>query len=52
MTSLPIEKSAARAKPASRPAAKAKPVKKPKQRKSFKQRMLSEVWDAIEDIFD
>jgi hypothetical protein len=52
MKSLPIDKTADPTKTAPRPEAKSKPLKKPKKRKSFKQRMLSEVWDAIEDIFD
>ncbi|MGX0903377.1 hypothetical protein ACSSV8_001954 [Roseovarius sp. MBR-79] len=52
MKSLPIENRAAPAQPASRPVVPSKPRKKPKKRKSFKQRMLSEMWDAIEDIFD
>lgn len=52
MKSLPMDKPASDAKPAPRPVARSKPLKKPKKRKSFKQRMLSEMWDAIEDIFD
>lgn len=53
MKSLPREKQATAIRPApAHPAPLKRTRKKPKKRKSLGRRLLSEVWDKVEDIFD